>query len=189
VVVVGDYGGRVSAYRRRDGRLVWRTTSPGPALRGPGRFYGGTGVAYGRVYIGNINGRVLALSAATGEIAWVRVLPDFVYSSPALDRRLVYVGSYDQNLHALDAVSGEERWRFDAGERITGSATVIGDLVWFSTIARNPREGRTFALDARTGRRVLTFPDGRYTPAVGIDGLLVLTGVRTLYGLAPRRAR
>jgi hypothetical protein len=29
--------------------------------------------------------------------------------------------------------------------------------------------------------------DGRYTPAVGIDGVLVLTGVRTLYGLAPAR--
>jgi hypothetical protein len=59
--------------------------------------------------------------------------------------------------------------------------------VWFSTIARTPRDGRTFALNAKTGRRVFTFPDGRYTPAVGIDGMLVITGVRTLYGMKPAR--
>ena len=65
-------------------------------------------------------------------------------------------------------------------------ASVIGDVVYFSTLAKVPAQGRTFGLDARTGRRVLTFPDGRYSPAVGIDGLIVMTGVRTLYGLVPR---
>jgi outer membrane protein assembly factor BamB len=143
-------------------------------------------VAFGRVYIGNVNGRVLALDADTGEIAWVRVVDDFVYSSPAVAFRTVYVGSYDRTLYALDAVTGRPRWTFDAGERISGTPTVIGDLVWFSTLAREPRDGRTFALDARTGERVLTFPDGRYTPAVGVRDLLVITGVRTLYGLRPR---
>ncbi len=187
LVVVGDYSGKVTAFRRRDGRVMWQTTSPGKRFQGAGRFYGGPGVAYGRVFIGNVNGRVVALSADRGDVAWVRVLSDYVYSSPAVDRRLVMVGSYDQRLHALDAVTGDERWSFDAGERISGSPTVIGRLVWFATLARNPREGRTYALDVRTGRHVLTFPDGRYTPAVGIDGLLVLTGVRTLYGLTPRR--
>jgi outer membrane protein assembly factor BamB len=185
-VVVGDYAGRITAFRRSDGRVAWQRTSPGERLQGAGRFYGGPAVAYGRVYIGNINGRVVALDADTGEIAWVRVLGDFVYSSPAVADRLIYVGSYDQNLYALDAVTGRVRWSFDAGERISGSASVVGDVVYVSTLARTPSEGRTFGLDARTGERLLTFPDGRYSPAVGIDGLLVMTGVRTLYGLVPR---
>ena len=73
-VVVGDYSGRVTAFRRSDGRVVWRTTSPGERLRGPGRFYAGPAVAYGRVYLGNVNGRVVALDEDTGEIAWVRVV-------------------------------------------------------------------------------------------------------------------
>ena len=103
----------------------------------------------------------------------------------AVNDETVYVGSYDKKLYALSAVTGGVRWTFDAGERIAGSPTVIGDLVWFSTIARIPRNGRTYALNARTGRKVFTFPDGRYTPATGIDGLLVLTGVRTLYGMKP----
>lgn len=185
-VVVGDYAGRVSAYRARDGRLVWRTESPGEALRGAGRFYAGPAVAYGRVYIGNVNGRVIALDRDTGEIAWVRVLGDYVYSSAAVADDLVYVGSYDRNLYALDAVTGRVRWTVDFGERISGSPSVIGDVVYASTLARTPSEGRTLGLDARTGRRVFSFPDGRYTPAVAIEGILVLTGVRTLYGLVPR---
>jgi outer membrane protein assembly factor BamB len=185
-VVVGDYAGQVSAFAADDGALVWRTESPGEALRGPGRFYGGPAVAYGRVFIGNINGRVVALDRDTGEIAWVRVVDDFVYSSPAVADGLVYVGSYDQRLYALDAVTGAVRWSRDFGERISGSASVIGDVVYASTIAREPSEGRTLGLDRRTGEVVLTFPDGRYSPAVGVEGILVMTGVRTVYGLVPR---
>jgi outer membrane protein assembly factor BamB len=185
-VVVGDYGGNVSAYRVSDGALAWRTESPGEQLRGPGRFYGGPAVAYGRVFIGNVNGRVVALDRDTGEVAWVRVLDDFVYSSPSVADGLVHVGSYDRHLYALDAVSGRIRWSVDFGERISGSPSVIGDVVYASTLARVPREGRTLGLDARTGEQLLDFPDGRYSPAVAVEGILVMTGVRTLYGLTPR---
>lgn len=187
LVVVGDYGGRITAFSARTGRIRWRTTSPGRLIGGPGAFYANTAVAYGRVFASNVNGRVIALDRRTGAVAWVRVLGDWAYSSPAVHDETVYVGSYDKKLYALSAVTGGVRWTFDAGERIAGSATVIGDLVWFSTIARRPRDGRTFALDARTGRRVFGFPDGRYTPAVGVRGMLVLTGVRTLYGMKPVR--
>jgi outer membrane protein assembly factor BamB len=165
---------------------VWRRTSPGERFRGAGRFYAGPAVAYGRVYIGNVNGRVLALDADDGSVAWVRVLDDFVYSSAAVAGRTVYVGSYDHRLYALDAVTGRVRWSFDAGERISGSPSLIGDLVYVSTIARRPADGRTFGLDVRTGERRFTFRDGRYSPAVAVDDRLVLTGVRTLYGFAPR---
>ncbi|MFN8109004.1 MAG: PQQ-binding-like beta-propeller repeat protein [Thermoleophilia bacterium] len=184
-VVVGDYAGHVSAFDRATGRLVWRTTSPGTRLRGSGRFYAGPAVAYGRVFIGNVNGRMVALSARTGDVAWVRVIPNYLYSSAAVADRTVFVGSYDHHLYALDAVTGRVRWRFDAHERITGAPSVIGHLVWFSTIARRPSDGRTFALDVRTGAVRYTVADGRYTPAVAVHGTLVLTGVRTLTGLAP----
>lgn len=184
-VIVGDYGGNVSAFSRRDGSLAWRTESPSGALRGPGRFYAGPAVAYGRVYVGNINGRVLALSARTGAVSWVRVADDWVYSSAAIANQTVFVGSYDEKLYALDAVTGVPKWTFSAGERISGSASVIGDVVYVSTIARNPKDGRTFALDVNTGQRIWQFPDGRYSPAVAVDDLLVLTGVRTMYGFVP----
>lgn len=187
-VVVGDYGGTIAAYAKRDGRQVWRTTSPGPRFRGAGRFYAGPAVAYGRVYLGNVNGRMLALSARDGSVAWVRVVGDFIYSSAAVSRRTVFVGSYDRNLYALDAVTGRVRWTHPAGERISGAPSVIGDVVWYSTLAKVPSRGRTVGLDVRTGDVVFTHPEGRYSPAVGADGVLVLTGVRTLTAFTPRKA-
>lgn len=185
-VIVGDYAGVVTALRARDGARRWQTTTPGGPLRGAGRFYAGPAVAYGRVYIGNVNGRVLALSAATGRINWVHGVDDYVYASAAVADRTVYVGSYDHRLYALDAVTGKVRWQRDARERISGSATVIGDLVWVSTLAKNPRQGVTIAYDTATGRERFRFPDGRYATPVGIKGRLILTGVRTVYGLEPR---
>lgn len=186
-VVVGDYAGRITAYAQRDGRVVWRRESPGTRLGGAGRFYAGPAIAYGRIYLGNINGRMLALNAGDGSTAWVRVLDDYIYASAAVANRMVYVGSYNHHFYALDAVTGAVRWSFDAGERISGSATVIGDVVYVSTIGRRPEDGRTFMLDARTGERLAAFPDGRYSPAVAADAhLLVLTGVNTVYGLTPR---
>ena len=184
-VVVGDYAGQVTAFNARTGRVHWRATSPGKLLGGNGGFYANPAVAYGRIYIANINGRVIALDAHDGSIAWVRVIPDWVYSSPAVSGRTVFVGSYDHRLYALDAVTGGVRWAFDAGERIAGSPTVIGNYVWFATLARRPADGRTYALNTSTGAKAFTFRDGRYTPAIGVEGRLILAGVRTIYGMAP----
>lgn len=186
-VVVGDYGGTVKAYAQADGRVVWSLTSPGPRLRGAGRFYAGPAVAYGRVYIGNVNGRVLALSASSGRLKWVHVVDDYVYSSAAVANDTVFVASYDRRIYALDAVTGEVRWSRELNERISGSPSVIGRLVWISTIARTPRDGITVALDVDTGAVRYTLRDGRYSPAVAVKGLLVVAGVRTLYGLEPAR--
>ena len=116
----------------------------------------------------------------------MRVLDDFVYSSAAIAEESVFVGSYDEGLYSLDAATGRVNWRHDAGERISGSPTLIGDLVYASTIAHVPREGRTFALDRETGEEVWSHPDGRYSPAVSSDDLLIITGVRALYGFRPR---
>ena len=62
------------------------------------------------------------------------------------------------------------------------AAPLIGDKRTRYTIAGAPG----LLLDVYpSGKRVWSFPDGRYSPAVGVDGLLILTGRHTLYGLAP----
>jgi len=58
---------------------------------------------------------------------------------------------------------------------------VIGNLVYFATLA-----GRTYALGARTGRRVWAYPDGKYSPVVAAKGRLFLVGYGTVYGMVPK---
>lgn len=185
-VVVADYAGHVTALRQSDGGVVWQTASPGGALRGHGRFYAGPTVRYGRVYLGNVNGKILALDVTDGSVKWLRTAGDWVYSSAAVAEKLVIVGSFDHRLYALDAATGDIRWTFDAGERISGSASVIGSTVYVSTLNRNRRTGRTYGLDLRTGRRVWSFPDGRYSPAVAVRSTILIVGRRSIYAFAPR---
>ena len=75
---------------------------------GAGNFYSTPAVAYGRVYMGNTDGRVYSFSAAGGKLAWSHSTGGYVYASPAVapvpgGRPLVYVGSYSGRFYALDA--------------------------------------------------------------------------------------
>ena len=91
------------------------------------------------------------------------------------------VGSYDHNFYALDAATGATRWVFHANGPISGSASVVDGIVYFSTFA-----DRTYALDATTGRQVWSWPDGHYSPVVVDSSRLYLVGLGRLYGMAPR---
>ena len=54
-------------------------------------------------------------------------------------------------------------------------------VVYFSTL----RE-KTYALDAKRGRPVWTFPDGKYTPLVADDERPYLAGYKRIYALEPQ---
>jgi outer membrane protein assembly factor BamB len=168
---IGNYGGKVLALAPRTGRILWTN-------KGHGSFYSSPTVAYGRVYIGSLDDGVYAFGVATGHLLWSRPTGSYVYASPAVADGLVLVGSYDHHFYALDAGTGEARWRFDGGDRISGAATVIGRLVYFSTFGE-----RTFALNVRTGKRVATWNDGKYSPAVTDGKRLFLVGLGRLYAL------
>ena len=87
-----------------------------------GAFYATPAVAYGRVYMGNTDGRMYSFSARTGTLAWATATGGYVYSSAAIaDPRglgpTVYAGSYDGDFYAFNAQSGAVRWRHPAAAR------------------------------------------------------------------------
>jgi outer membrane protein assembly factor BamB len=83
--------------------------------------------------------------------------------------------------YAVNARTGKQRWSFDAGDPISGSPTVLDGVVYFSSLG-----GMTWGLDARTGRRLWKFPDGKYTPVTASGDTVYLCGVRTIYALVPK---
>ena len=168
------------------GSVVWRGSAQ-PRIFGAARFYSTPAIAYGRVYIGSTDGKVYAFGAATGHRLWSHSTGGYVYASPAVWQQLVLVGSYGGRFLALDAGTGEPRWSFDAHGPISGSATVIDGVVYFSTLTQKGlKNGRTYALDARTGMLLWAFPDGKYTPAVAARGTLFLIGYGVVYGMVPK---
>jgi outer membrane protein assembly factor BamB len=181
-VYAGSYDGHVYAFDARNGHQLWRASGD-PRLLGTGQFYSTPSTAYGRVYIGSTDGKVYSFGATSGKRRWSHSTGGYVYGSPAIWQDLVLVGSYSHTFYALDAATGDVRWTFKANGPISGSATVIDGIVYFATLTK---QGRTYGLDARTGRQLWSFPDGRYTPVAADKHHLYLVGYAKLYAFAPR---
>ena len=172
-IVVADYAGNVYALDPDSGAERWRYS-------GGQRFYGGPAVSGDRLVIGDVGGAVIALDTATGRQLWRHATSGYVYSTPAIARGTVFVGSYSGSFDALNLSDGSVKWSFDAGERISGSATVVGDVVYTAVLARPGTPSRTYGLDTATGKVLYTGDDGRYSPAVGAGVTLYLVGTRTI---------
>jgi outer membrane protein assembly factor BamB len=183
----GDYGGKVHAIRRSDGRKVWEASpSSGPLGLGEGNFYSSAAVQYGRVYIGSTNGDIYSFSSADGKLAWRRHTGSYVYASAAVGatrrgRPTVYIGSYDGNFYALDARSGATRWMRRLGKKISGAATIVGDLVFVSDLDKRT----TWALGARTGRTAWKTHRGAFNPAISDGRRIYFTAYSSLFALDP----
>ena len=178
----GSYGGEVYSVRARDGSRRWSTS-------GGGNFYSTPAVAYDRVYLGSTDGNVYSFGAATGRLAWRHATGGYVYGSPAVakvprGRPTVYIGSYDNKLYALDARTGRPRWTRSAEGKISGGTVVIGDLVFYSTLART-----TTAVGARTGRFVWRTRKGAFNPVVSDGHRLFLMGYSSVFALKPKKRR
>jgi outer membrane protein assembly factor BamB len=195
-VYIGSDGGRLYAVNSKTGKLRWRAESFSRFGRRE-YFYATPTVAYGRVFIGNTDGTMYAFGATSGRLLWAQDAGTYVYTAAAVWNKTVYVGSYDGNVSAFDAATGDLRWRYSAPAAIHGAPTILDGILYFSTCGTCGQSGsryaklgprRTFALDARTGKLVWTFPDGQYSPIVADQERIYLTGRTRIYALSPRRS-
>ncbi len=182
----GDYSGHLQAISEATGRRVWISGSGG-ALFGNGTFYSTAAVIYGRVFLGNTDGRIYAYDAFTGQLDWAVQTGAYVYASPAATNApglgpTVYLGSYNGTFYALNARSGHVAWSYDAHGRISGSATILGRIVYFADLG----EHRTYGLGISTGRVQFIKNTGSFDPVVSDGQDVYLTGYTGIYGLAPR---
>ncbi len=188
---IDDYGGHVYDIDPRNGHQIWEASADGGDLGfSSGTFYSTPTVAYGRVYVGNTSGYIYSFAASTGQLAWSYGTGQYVYASAAVANvpglgPTVYMGSYNGNFYAFNAASGAVRWvhRDAHGDRISGSATVLNDVVYYSDLD----DRLTTGLNAKTGKVVFTFNDGAFSPVVADPSHIYLSGGYTLYELGPKR--
>jgi outer membrane protein assembly factor BamB len=185
VLYFGDYSGRLQAISERTGHRIWLSQSEG-ALLGSGTFYSTAAVVYGRVFLGNTDGRIYAYDASTGKLDWAVQTGAYVYASPAVTNApglgpTIYLGSYNGYFYAINARSGHIDWRFNAHGRISGSATIVGRIVYFADLGTH----RTYGLGISTGR--VTFQDstGSFDPVISDGTDIYLTGYSSLFDLQP----
>jgi outer membrane protein assembly factor BamB len=73
-------------------------------------------------------------------------------------------------------------WQDSVGGRISGSATVVGGVVYVGSFAHT-----ILGADALSGRVVFNFPHGEYVAVSGNRGRLLLYGWAELWAVEPSR--
>jgi outer membrane protein assembly factor BamB len=173
---VGDYAGRVFALSARTGRVVWRGSAGS-------RVYGTVAVGGGRVFAPSVFSGMSALSARSGRLLWRLPVGAYLYSSPAFYRGRVYFGTYGGRVYCVSARSGRILWSRSSG-RVSGAVQVVAGVVYAASL-----EHRTTAWRWRTGRKLWTFPAGKYVPISGNGSRLLVHGARKIWAVEPKRHR
>jgi outer membrane protein assembly factor BamB len=187
-VYVADYEGAMFSLDADNGKVVWRTNTTKVPPFGEGGFYSSAAIAFGRAYAARDDGTVFAFDLRDGKVAWSFPTHNFIYGSPAVAKvpgtpPSVYIGSYDEHFYALDARTGKQRWRFDVGGAVPGTATVIGHTVYTSSFKTNT----TIGIDVHTHRKTFETHQAGYTPVVSDGRRLYLIGYYVLVGLDPTK--
>lgn len=185
ILYFGDYAGDVQAIFERTGQRIWSAGSEGAPL-GSGTFYSTAAYAYGRIYLGNTDGRIYAYDAGSGKLDWAVQTGAYVYASPSVADvpalgPTIFEGSYDGNFYALSARSGRIEWRYPAGGKISGSSTVVGKVVYFADLGTHSTTG----LNTTTGRKVFSIAQGAFDPVISDGHIIYLSGYNVLFALQP----
>ena len=149
-------------------RVIWHRSSPQPRVLSAGAsvLEFPPVIAYDRLYVANLSGRLVALDPDTGKVDWETKLGRCTAASPAVGDGVVYQPVMDRNpcdphdasqggfMVALDAETGKELWRFRAGV-IESSPLLIDNILYFGSWDR-----KLYALDVRTHKPKWTFSAG-----------------------------
>ena len=162
-----NYAGEVWAIDAGNGHVKWTAHTQGGGFLHGGGVYSTPAVAFGRVYLGGLDGRVYSFVEKTGELAWSHSTGAEVYSSPAVaDTPHRRRPSSSAPRTSTSTRSTPRRVRFAGSTTING--IVLGSLerrrtetVYVSVIG--PNIG-TFGYGVNKGKKVFNNERGRVQP-------------------------
>jgi outer membrane protein assembly factor BamB len=186
-VFADNYAGEVWAIDAGNGHVKWTAHTQGGGFGRGGGAYSTPAVAWGRVYLGGLDGRVYSYVEKTGDLAWSQSTGAEVYPSPAVAQTpnsppTVYAGSQDKHFYAFDARTGAVRWEHSVGGVVLGSSSVIDETVYVSVIG--PNIG-TFGYAVNSGKKVFYNDQGEYNPVISDGEKIYLTGTSTIRAFKP----
>lgn len=128
------------------------------------------------VFVGDADGRLIALSPLNGETRWTLSVEtdEFRPSVERTSERLFVAGA---GIHVVDPVSGERQWSFTPD--VEGQISVDASQTIFASTDQH-----LWALDPDTGQERWQFTTGAKVAGVATAGNLAFAGVdQTVYAL------
>ncbi len=154
--------GLVAAFYAGSGKVRWKRVI-GPSETSPL-------VAEGRVFVGDWNGNIWALSANTGAVLWRFQARGQVKSGIAYSSGRLFFGCYDHHVYSLNAHTGRLIWRTSAQERLGSLATFYSTpAVAYGRVYIGGTDGKMYSFGAASGKLRWSQGTGGYvysSPAV-----------------------
>jgi len=169
-------------------------------MGGVARGWSGVTIDDGALFVGSIEGKLVALGSSDGAKFWEVPLeasastggfgcaqaPQVaaIYGSPVVFGELAYFSSYNGKIYAVDPGSGAIRWVYPRGgnlQSFVGGPVVSGGKVYIGCA-----DGRLYALDAASGDKQWDFLTGDKiwsTPAVDEGTVYIGSFDNKLYAL------
>src|SRR5580765_606292 len=98
------------------------------------------------VYIGTVDGQIIALSLKDGSTLWkYQTKAASLKASPAVRDGLVVIGDGEGIIHALDAKTGEKKWTYTTQSEIVSSANFTPN----GLILVGSNDGNLYCLDPK----------------------------------------
>lgn len=141
--VGGDF--KVTATEVSSGKTIWAYRTTGPVHTSPA-------VAGDLVFLGLLDGRVIALNRFSGKLHWEFTTGNFIICSPVIAGGFLHIGSSDGIIYALDAQNGSLIWKVQTDGSIIHSPAVREGIVYAVSHTK-----KLHSLDAGTGSRRLEY--------------------------------
>ncbi len=170
------------------GFIYWRQPMVNPARSAPA-------IDNNRVYILTNNNRLVAFDVQTGEKVWEHEgTPEALGlvggATPAVHDHVVFAPYSTGELFALKAENGHPLWvETLTTEKSTSSVSMLSQIrarpvVYKNTVIATSQNGRTVALDYRTGNRIWAKDfGGTHTPVVNAEFIFLLTNENIVLGI------
>ena len=166
---------------------------------------GGT-VADGTVFLGSIEGRLVAVNISDGTRQWSEPLTTSgstggfgcttapagvaLYGTPVVAGNLVYISGYNGKIYAFDSTSLQKRWVYPPEgnlQPIIGGPVLALGKVYFGVYDSDDKVGKVYALKADTGVKVWeSSPAGDKiwsTPVIDGETLYISSFDKKVYAL------
>ena len=135
---VGGYF-KLHALDAASGKRIWELQTSGPVHSTPA-------VAGDMLFLGLLDGTVMALDRKTGQTRWKFRTRNYVFCSPTVLDGVLYTGSGDGKIYALDAQTGGLIWTHRTGGSILYTPAVRDGILYASSADR-----MLYSISAKTG--------------------------------------
>jgi hypothetical protein len=111
-------------------------------------------VAMGRVFFGDMDGKVYGLNVDDGQTVWVGENSGGTCAALAVVGDVVVAGSMFGGVTGFAGTDGRVRWHFDTSKAITSAPLAIGENIFVGC-----HDGRVYAVNAVSGKLLWTSDD------------------------------